>query len=126
MNIKSIADARRQGFRVKVNHYRFKSQEVQLIRKLAVLDNTHPSDDRHKEQTRLAKKLGIEPLHAASFENGNDISSLGGVTEVVLIKDGTEYLGAAHCSLIDNYERRWGINSALGRALSAVSHKICI
>lgn len=120
----SIADVRREGFRVKVNHYRFRNDDIRKVRSLAV--KYYNPNLLNKEQTRIAKLLNIEPFHASSFGDGRDISSLGGVTEVILEKDGANYLGASHCALVDNYNRSEGIKRALGRALSNVKHKICL
>lgn len=121
---KSIADIRREGFRVKVNHYRFRNDDIKKVRSLAV--KSYDSNYLNKEQTRIAKLLNVEPFHASSFGDGRNISSLGGVTEVILEKDGASYLGASHCALVDNYNRTNGITRALGRALNNVEHKICL
>jgi hypothetical protein len=120
----NIADVRRQGFRVKVNHYRFRNDDIKKVRSLAI--KAYDPNYLNKEHTRIAKLLNIEPFHASSFGDGRNISSLGGVTEVILEKDGAIYLGASHCALVDNYNRKDGITRALGRALGNVKHKICL
>ena len=119
MDIKTIADARRQGFHVKVNHYRFRDVDIRKVHRFAYVLNS-------REQARLAQTFGIEPFHSSQFLNGKDISSLGGVTEVLLEKDGACYLGSSHCSLVDNYERANGVRRAFRRAVSALKHKITI
>jgi len=55
------------------------------------------------------------------IENGADIDPRGGKVEVKLVKGDKTVIGVAKCSSLDVFNKREGLNKALGRALGKLS-----
>lgn len=88
----NVAELRKAGWKVRVSHYRF-----------------------------YLTDWGLELLHRSQLSEFDDIppEPRGGETVVELLSpQGMEAIGVARCNQSDNYNRRYGVMKALGRAIS--------
>lgn len=92
----NVAELRKNGWRVRVSHYRFYETDWnfhELLHRSELDEFTNPTP---------------EPR--------------GGLTEVeVLSPDGKTSIGVARCALEDNYCKKFGVIKALGRAIGQLN-----
>ena len=95
----TIHSLRKAGNKVRVTHFRMTLDGRLQPRRLFTNDSV--------------KTKGHNPY----------LTPKGGKTLIeITTPDGLELVGEAHCSLEDNFNRKYGINKALGRALKAKYH----
>ena len=99
MKYPSVADLRKRGFKVKVTHIR------------RVVAHAH-----------YEKLCHVHLAPDSTLVTNYNLMSTGGITVVDLFEpDHVEntpcYHGEAHCSKLDAYNRKTGVQIALGRAL---------
>jgi hypothetical protein len=106
------------GYQVKVNHYRYTPQQVANLRKLKM--TRHEADLTPTHELRATFDMQVE---AGGSSKVNYISSHGGKTEVSIIEPGSteEIMCESTCSINDQFRRRTGILTGLGRCF----HKLC-
>lgn len=98
----TIEQARKEGFKVRVGHFRFPDKVLNLsIYKIL----------------NLFKKENVYEMAALDSQLLEPFAARGGATTVEISKDGKDTFGHAYCSLKDNYNRKVGAELALARAL---------
>jgi hypothetical protein len=105
MNYNTVAEARKNGFKVRVGHYRLPYESGVML-------------------TLLPKSLrpAMEDCYILDSDGADrDYFPRGGSTSVEIEKDGVSVFGVAHCSLVDNYNKKSGVKIALQRAFEALS-----
>lgn len=109
--MRQLDNLRKQGYFVKVSHWRVATKDEAEI--LANLKDT--TYQRNLYQRLVMDKVGLRP------------SPRGGATTVVILKPNENFLndkdgdvvaqGAAICNPIDNFNKKIGLQIALGRAV---------
>lgn len=95
--MKTVEQARKAGFKVRVGHFRF--------------------DDESAYYFSVDKKADPDVYLELDAELINPIYPRGGKTVVSISKDDKDCFGQAFCSLEDNYCKKTGVALALSRAM---------
>lgn len=97
---------RKDGFRIRVTHYRnYELFQVLTEDSLVTIDQLVPLSD--------------VPRYSIPKEYHKHASSKGGRTTVeITTPDGREFIGTAICSNKENFNKKLSLKIALGRALS--------
>lgn len=121
---KIIQDLKSKGAQVKVVHYRYLDQDIKKIKAFEQRLSHGYKQLTTNEHEALAQIFDFK-LYPTGKVSPKDVSPLGGRTEVeIIFQDGTHAFGEAYAVLPDNYEKRRGVNMALGRALKNAERKI--
>lgn len=104
MNYKTVAEARRNGFKVRVGHYRISYEDGKFL-------GTMPK--------KLKEEMWEDSLVLDSDYADKGYFPRGGRTSVELEKDGKTSFGISECSFLDNYNKKVGVEIALRRAFEA-------
>lgn len=123
MTIKTVQQARQNGFQVRVNHYRYNTSHFNTLRRICGVFPNQDSQSYYID--KFAQRLGFAPVSKSELESDH-ISPRGGRTEVEIIKDGKRAVGQSDCSFVDNYNNRQGVMMALGRALENFNKNIVV
>lgn len=103
-----IEELREAGFEVEVTH-----------RRVAWGSTGWPLDDAHEHDPRFRQGIRMLTLRELR-DRGLEPQPTGGITEVVILRDGREVAtGEATCSLLDVFSRKRGLAIAVGRAEKA-------
>lgn len=98
----TIEQARKEGFKVRVGHFRFPDKIMEVpIYKIV----------------NLFKKENVYNMTVLDSQVSGPFAARGGATTVEISKDGKDTFGNAFCSIKDNYNRKVGAELALARAL---------
>lgn len=99
----TVAEMRRNGFKVRVGHYRL-PYEVGTVINLLPKSLRGDISDQSVLDSPARKK---------------DYYPRGGMTTVEIEKDGVTAFGIAECALADNYNKKVGVRYAISRAIEA-------
>jgi len=108
MNLPTIHELRKQGYKVRINHYRYVASRNPSIPSTKLIAThvapTVPTLERLTKEDKRNRKYGY-------------VDAKGGLTEVEITapNGGTTEVRAAQCNRKDAFNRRLGIRICLGR-----------
>lgn len=95
----TVAELRRNGIKIKINHKR----KVSFIERGAIVSKLLP-----KYQILKLKGDGVQLA----------VSPTGGETEILVTHDNQDYVGRSFCLNTDNFCHRMGVKIALGKLIN--------